>query len=171
MDFSTFEKFYVDNVNDKEIDINRHFLLIAGIISMRSPCIRRKYGAVIVKDNKIISTGCNTFPEGTEDKSLFPEGMKHKCAPEYCVRELINAQHGKDYQGTCDVIHAEVNAIMSANPSDVAGSNLYLIGFNYKTNEFISGIPCELCRPIIRNAKINRVITIQDNFKYIWYVY
>lgn len=154
-----FEKFYVNAINsDEKIDTDRHFCLMAGLVSMQSPCIRRKYGAVIVKDDRVISVGCNTFPKE----------IKTVCTKDDCIREQGNLPHGKGYQGTCNVIHAEVNAIINADPTDLIGSKLYLVGFDCKTNTFIAGLPCELCQPIIVNSKIERIITIQDNFNYIW---
>ena len=82
---------------------------MAAVVSLRSPCIRRKYGTVIVKDDRVVSVGCN----------MFPETIKKICIKADCKREQQDCQHGKGYQETCNVIHAEVNAIISANPSDL----------------------------------------------------
>ena len=59
----------------------------------------------------------------------------------------------------CAAVHSECNAIISGNPSDMAGADIYLIGFDVAKKSFIKAIPCEICLPMLINAKIRKVIT------------
>ena len=101
----------------------------------RSNCLRRKYGAVIVKDDEIIATGYNGVPRGEK----------------HC--EICSKQDSKDYANQCHSVHAEMNAIISAARRDMIGSILYLASDkpNAKT--------CDICRRLIINAGIAKVIT------------
>ncbi len=116
---------------------DKYYLSIADAVSKRSPCLRRQYGAVIVKNDEIISTGYNGVPRG----------VKH-C--ETCKRE--NAPRGENYF-SCPAVHAEANAIISAARRDMIGATLYL-ACNEK-----NAFPCKDCQRLIINAGISKVIT------------
>lgn len=117
-----------------------YYLNIAADVSRRSTCIRRQYGAVIVKNDEIIATGYNGSPRG-EDNC---------CDIGMCWREANNIPHGQQYE-KCVAVHAEQNAIISAARRDMIGATLYLAGFeNGKRIEHPK--PCEMCRRAIRNA-------------------
>lgn len=127
-----------------------YYLDIAKAVSGRSTCNRRQYGAIIVKDDRIISTGYNGSSRG--DVNCCDEGV--------CYREANGIPHGQQYE-KCRAVHAEANAIVNANPSDMVGATLYLAGF--ENGEVIANPqPCEMCERLIRNAQIKKVIVKGD---------
>ena len=95
-----------------------YYLNIAKAVAQRSTCLRRQYGAVIVKDDVIIATGYNGSARGDENC----------CDVGVCWREAHGVPHGQQYE-KCLAVHAEANAIISANGQDMIGSTLYLAGF------------------------------------------
>ena len=95
-----------------------YYLSIAAEVSKRSTCLRRQYGAVIVKNDEIVSTGYNGAPRG-EDNC---------CDIGTCWRERNNIPHGEQYE-KCVAVHAEQNAIISASRREMLGATLYLAGF------------------------------------------
>lgn len=143
-----FENFFFENCSGDRMNWDNYFLCIAAIISLRSTCLRRKYGSLIVKNNKIVSSGYNGAPCG----------MPHCTETGECYRETHNIPHGQQYE-KCNAVHSECNAIISGNPSDMAGADIYLIGFDVAKKSFIKAVPCEICLPMLINAKIRKVIT------------
>lgn len=122
-----------------------YYLGIAEAVAKRSTCLRRQYGAVIVKDDVIVSTGYNGSPRNVDNC----------CDVGSCWREQHNIPHGERYE-MCQAVHAEANAIINANRADMNGATLYLVGLeNGKRIE--KAEPCLLCRKLIRNAQIRRV--------------
>lgn len=126
---------------------DEYYLGIAASVTERSTCLRRRYGAVIVNNDEIIATGYNGSPRG--------EG--NCCDTGECWREAHNIPHGEQYE-KCVSVHAEMNAIISAARKDMVGSTLYLAGFD--GIESINAIPCTICRRLIKNAGIKRVVNI-----------
>lgn len=125
---------------------DEYYLGIAQAVAKRSTCIRRQYGAVIVKDDRIISTGYNGSARGEANC----------CDKSECWREKNNIPHGEQYE-KCQAVHAEANAIINGNPSDMIGATLYLAG--YENGELIEEPePCMMCRRLITNARIEKVI-------------
>ncbi len=125
------------------------FMEIAQAVSMRSTCLRRRYGAVIVsKDGRIVSTGYNGAP-------------RHRvncCDIGSCLREELKIKPGTHYE-LCRAVHAEANAIINGNPSDIEGSTLYLAGSEAATNAPTKNMrPCPMCKRLILNAQIARVV-------------
>ena len=120
---------------------DRYYLEIAYAVALKSTCLRKQYGAVIVKNNEIIATGYNGAPRGEEHCKVCS-----KC------------DHGKDMETylSCRSVHAEMNAIISAARKDMIGSTLYLVCRNIDVCQ-----PCEICRRLIKNAGIKQVITEQ----------
>jgi len=112
-----------------------YYLNIAEAVMQRSNCLRRKYGAVIVKDDEIIATGYNGAPRGEK----------------HC--EICSKQNSKDYENQCHSVHAEMNAIISASRRDMLGATLYL------ASDAPNPEPCDICRRLIKNAGIKEVIT------------
>lgn len=133
-----------------------YYLNIAKAVSLRSTCLRRKYGAVIVKNDEIISTGYNGAPRGSVNC----------CDNGKCERMRKNIPHGQRYE-ECVAVHAEANAIVSAARRDIIGSTLYLYGYDEISGCEIHGVPCIMCERLIQNAGIERVISI-DNIKDEW---
>lgn len=123
-----------------------YYLNIAAVVSRRSTCLRRQYGAIIVKDDEIIATGYNGSPRG--EPNCCDEGT--------CWREANNIPHGERYE-MCRAVHAEQNAIISASRRDMIGSTLYLVGF--ENDKVIKAEPCEICKKLIINSGIKEIIT------------
>ncbi len=127
---------------------SQYYLDIARAVAMRSTCLRRRFGAVIVKNDQIISTGYNGAPRQTAN--CIDLGC--------CIRQQRNIPSGQNYE-LCRAVHAEMNAVIHASRLELAGSDLYLLGLEVKTGELASPvIPCLLCKRVIINAGINRVI-------------
>lgn len=126
---------------------DEYYLGIAAEVSKRSTCNRRQYGAIIVKDDRIISTGYNGSARGDVNC----------CDEDACYREINGIPHGQQYE-KCRAVHAEANAIINANPSDMIGATLYLAG--YEDGMMIDHPrPCEMCARLIANAQIKNVVT------------
>lgn len=129
-------------------DKDQYFLKIAQDVALRSTCIRRQYGAVIVSTRgTIISTGYNGAPVGEPNC----------CDVGYCWREENNIPHGQRYEA-CKSTHAEQNAIISANPLDMEGATLYLAGWE-NGSLLQNPQPCKMCSRFIKNARIARVVS------------
>lgn len=128
---------------------NQYYLNIAKAVAMRSTCLRRQYGAVIVKNDEIIATGYNGAPRGESNC----------CDTGICYREAHNIPHGEQYE-KCVAVHAEQNAIISASRAEMIGSTMYLAGIENGVE--IEAAPCLICGRLIKNAGINNVITITD---------
>lgn len=133
----------MDNRTNKE----NYYLDIADAVLERSTCLRRKYGAIIVRSDEILSTGYNGAPRGRRNCSNL--GI--------CTREQMNIPSGERYE-LCRSVHAEMNAIISASRRDMLNGTLYLVGRDAKTGELIDAIPCTMCRRVIINAGLSEVI-------------
>ena len=132
----------------KLIDKENYYLDIAETVLERSTCLRRCYGAIIVKNDEIVSTGYNGAPRGR--KNCIDLG--------YCTREAMNIPSGERYE-LCRSVHAEMNAIISAARRDTLGSTLYLAGREAATGELLRhATSCSMCRRHIINAGIEKVI-------------
>ena len=127
---------------------DEYYLNIAEAVSARSTCLRRKYGAVIVKDDEIISTGYNGSPRGAKNCSDVG----------YCERDTKGIPHGERYE-MCPAVHAEANAIISASRRDMIGSTLYLAGQEADGTAIIDAKPCCMCYRLILNAGISAIVT------------
>ena len=126
----------------KRIDKENYYLDIAETVLERSTCLRRCYGAIIVKNDEIVSTGYNGAPRGRKN----------------CTREAMNIPSGQRYE-LCRSVHAEMNAIISAARRDTLGSTLYLAGREVSTGELLhDATSCSMCRRTIINAGIDRVV-------------
>lgn len=130
------------------IDKTNYYLDIAGTVLERSTCMRRHYGAIIVQDDEIVSSGYNGAPRG-----------RRNCGDlGYCAREALNIPSGERYE-LCRSVHAEANAIISAARSETLGATLYMVCKDPKTGELIPGsTSCSMCRRLIINAGIARVV-------------
>ena len=138
---------------EKKIGVNReskdtYYLNIARAVSMRSTCLRRQYGAVIVKNDRIVSTGYNGAARGEPNC----------CDIGQCWRELNNIPHGERYE-ECVAVHAEANAIIQASAEELEGATLYLYGGEDGSTIF-GAEPCKMCARMIKNAKIEKVISL-----------
>ena len=130
------------------IDKTNCYLDIAGTVLERSTCMRRHYGAIIVQDDEIVSSGYNGAPRGR--KNCGDLG--------YCAREALNIPSGERYE-LCRSVHAEANAIISAPRREVLGATLYMVCKDPETGALIPGsTSCSMCRRLIINAGISQVI-------------
>ena len=129
----------------KRPSIDEYYLGIAKSVSMRSTCIRKHYGAVIVNKGEIVSTGYNNPPRG--------EPHCYTCT---------KCKHGKDASTyiDCPAVHAEMNAIISASRNEMLDADLYLAGYDITGDKPVEceAWPCEICLRLIKNAGINRII-------------
>lgn len=132
----------------ERISKENYYLDIAETVIGRATCLRRCYGAIIVKNDEIISTGYNGAPRGR--KNCVDLGR--------CTREEMNVPQGQRYE-LCRSVHAEANAIISAARRDMVGGTLYLAGKNAATGELLHDTSsCSMCRRMIINAGLEKVI-------------
>lgn len=125
-----------------------YYLDIAQTVLERGTCLRRNFGAVIVRNDEIISTGYTGSPRG----------RKNCCDINNCIRERLSVPRGQRYE-LCRSVHAEANAIISASRRDMVDATLYLVGIDVKTGELVqNAAPCAMCKRLIINAGIDRVI-------------
>ena len=122
------------------------YLNCAEVFAYRSTCIKRKYGAVIVKDDVVISTGYNGAPRGVENC----------CDIGKCPRIERNMHQGDGY-GICRAVHAEANALLNCSRLQTIGADLYLSGVNPVDNSIHKAKPCPLCARMIIQAGIENV--------------
>lgn len=140
----------------KRIDKNNYYLDIATSALERSTCLRRKWGAVIVKDDEIISTGYNGAPRGRKNCTDIGK----------CIREELDIPRGERYE-LCRSVHAEQNAIISAPRSSMIGSTLYLVGIDAKTGKYVeNSMSCSMCKRFIINSGIKKIVIRDTKTKY-----
>ena len=125
-----------------------YYLDIAQTVLERATCLRRVYGAIIVKNDEIISTGYNGAPRG-----------RANCVDlGYCSREAMRVPRGERYE-LCRSVHAEANAIISASRRDMVGGTLYLVGRDAQTGELLGdATSCSMCRRMVINAGLSQVV-------------
>ena len=131
---------------NKRIEKDQYYVSIASDLYERSTCLRRKFGALIVKNDEIISTGYNGAPRKTV--SSLDHG--------WCWREKHHIPHGKNYE-MCRSVHAEMNAIISAARRDMLGGTMYIAGENVD-GAYCDAFPCVVCVRLIINAGIERLV-------------
>ena len=135
-----------------------YYLNIAREVSTRSTCLRRRYGAIIVKNDSIISTGYNGSPRCTKNCIDLGE----------CRREKLNIPRGQNYE-MCRAIHAEQNCIINASREQMIDSDLYLYGSEINGNMINNMEPCQICKKLIINSGIKNVICSNYEKKHIIY--
>lgn len=134
------------------VDKTNYYLDIAEAVLERGTCLRRNFGAIIVKNDEIISTGYVGAPRG----------RKNCCDLKYCTREKLNIPRGERYE-LCRSVHAEQNAIISADRRSMLDSTLYLVGKKFEDGNYVENArPCALCKRMIINAGIKQVV-VRDN--------
>ena len=137
-------------------DKQNYYLDMAQVALERSTCQRSSFGAVIAKNDVIISTGYNGAPRG-----------RANCIDlNYCIRQQRNVPRGTQYE-LCRAIHAEANAIIAASREEMIGSTLYLVGRDTQTGEIMRDADsCPMCKRQIINAGISQVVIRRDNDNY-----
>ena len=126
----------------QRIDKENYYLDIAQTVLERSTCLRRWYGAIIVRNDEIVATGYNGAPRS----------RANCCELGYCVREQMQVPRGERYE-LCRSVHAEANAIISASRNECIGGTLYLVGRDAATGKLLpDATSCSMCRRTIINA-------------------
>lgn len=131
------------------ISKDEYYLGIAREVSRRSTCFRRSIGAIIVRDDQIISTGYVGAPRKTRDS------LEHG----FCLRDRLNIPHGQRYE-LCRSVHAEQNTIINAARAGVSllGGDMFIYGQDPGTGQEIDAFPCFICKKMIINAGLSRVV-------------
>jgi dCMP deaminase len=140
----------------KRITKDEYYLNIAKEVAQRSTCFRRSIGAIIIRDDQIISTGYVGAPRKTKDS--FEHG--------FCLRDKLNIPHGQRYE-LCRSVHAEQNVIINAARAGVSllGGDMYIYGSIQGKEKPINALPCFICKKLIINAGLNRVICSTEDGK------
>ena len=129
-----------------------YYLDLAEMVSQRGTCLRRRFGAVIVKNDEVIATGYVGAPRGRQNCTDIGR----------CIREELQIPRGERYE-LCRSVHAEQNAIISASRNEMIGSSLFLTGIDAATGEYVENANCcSMCKRMIINSGIERVY-IRDN--------
>lgn len=133
-----------------------YYLDIAQTVATRSTCLRKKYGAIIVKNDVIVSTGyCGS-----------PRSRKNCCDIGSCIREDLNIPRGERYE-LCRSVHSEANAIIAASREQMIDSTLYQTCIDPSTHEIVSSVDCcQMCKRLIINAGINKVVFRESPTEY-----
>ena len=133
---------------EQRISKENYYLNIAETVLERATCLRRVFGAIIVKNDEIISTGYNGAPRG-----------RANCVDMgYCSREAMKVPRGERYE-LCRSVHAEANAIISASRRDMVGGTIYLVGRDARTGELLAdATSCLMCRRMVINAGLEKVV-------------
>jgi len=136
---------------EKRPSKSKYYLDIAQAIAQRSTCLRRKFGAVIVKDDQIVSCGYNGAPRGAPN--CIDIGK--------CAREELSVPAGERYE-LCRAVHAEANSVINAARSGVSvlGGTMYLYGENTDGSVSENLMPCQMCRRVIVNSGIEKVVVL-----------
>ena len=129
-------------------DKETYYMDIARMVAARSNCLRRQYGAVIVKNDEIIATGYNGSPRG-----------ELNCCDIGECKRTGHAHNDGDYR-ECQSVHAEMNAIISAARAEMIGATLYLCGM--EDGKTIDAEPCPICNRLIKNAGINQIVLSKE---------
>ena len=141
------------NINkETRISKDMYYLGIAEAVLVRSTCLRRKYGAVIVNNDEVISTGYNGSPRGEINC----------CDCGECEREKLNIPKGERYE-LCVAVHAEQNAIISASRDQMKSAIIYIVGKETATGKYANPAPCLICRRFIKNSGIKRCVGLTED--------
>lgn len=137
-------------------DKHNYYLDIAETVLERGTCLRRNYGAIIVKNDEIISTGYSGAPRGRVNCSDLG----------YCMREKLSVPRGERYE-LCRSVHAEQNACIHAARRDMIDATIYLVGWDVKIGNYVENAnSCTMCKRIIINSGISKVVIRDDKDKY-----
>ena len=140
----------------ERISKTNYYLDIAQTVASRSTCLRKKYGAIIVKNDVIIATGfCGS-----------PRGRQNCCDRGTCIREELNIPRGERYE-LCRSVHAEANAIIAASREQMLDATMYEACVSPETGEIITNIDsCQMCKKLIINAGISQIIYRDSKTEY-----
>jgi len=137
-------------------DKENYYLDIAETVLERGTCLRRNFGAIIVKNDQIISSGYTGAPRG----------RKNCIDLKICIRENLGIPRGERYE-LCRSVHAEANAIVHASRNDMLESKIYLVGKDAKNHEYIKDASsCSMCKRLIINSGIKEIIIRNNQEKF-----
>ena len=140
----------------KRVDKHNYYLDIAETVIERGTCIRRNFGAIIVKNDEIVSTGYTGAPRGRENC----------CTAGVCIREKLAIPRGERYE-LCRSIHAEANAIIAAARERMLGATIYMACVDAKSGELMAGTSsCMMCKRLVINAGISQVVVRDTKDEY-----
>ena len=143
----------------ERVSKENYYLDIAQTVAERSTCLRRCYGAIIVKDDTIVSTGYNGAPRGRKNCSDLG----------YCMREKLQIPRGERYE-MCRSLHSEANAIIAAARERMLGATLYMCCIDPVSHEVVGGTcSCAMCKRMIINAGIETGVVREDKENYTVY--
>lgn len=134
---------------------DQYYLNIARVVSARSTCLKVAMGAIIVKEDQIIAAGYAGAPRHTKSSS------EHG----FCLRKKLNIPSGTQYE-MCRSVHAEQNAIINAARAGVSllGGDIFIYGESRETDQAINAFPCFICKKMLINCGLKRVVTsVKDN--------
>ena len=138
---------------------HNYYLDIAQTVAERSTCLRKMFGAIIVKDDVIVSTGYNGAPRGRKNCNDLG----------YCMRDKLNIPRGERYE-LCRSVHAEANAIIAAPRDRMLGATIYMVCVDPKDGSIVGGTSsCMMCKRMVINAGITTVVVrdTKDEFRII----
>lgn len=140
----------------ERVSKHNYYLDIAQTVAERATCLRKKYGAIIVKNDTIISTGYNGAPRGRQNCTDLG----------FCMRNKLNIPRGERYE-LCRSVHGEANAIIAASREQMLGATLYMACINAETGELEPGTTsCMMCKRMVINAGISTVVVRDDKDNY-----
>ena len=132
----------------ERVSKHNYYLDIAQTVAERSTCLRKKFGAIIVKNDSILSTGYNGAPRGRKNCSDLGE----------CMRDKLQIPRGERYE-LCRSVHSEANAIIAASREQMLGATLYMACVDPVTGELVPGTnSCMMCKRMIINAGISTLV-------------
>ncbi len=138
------------------VDKHNYYLDIAETVIERGTCLRRNFGAIVVKNDEIVSTGYTGAPRGRQNC----------CNTGICIRQELNVPRGERYE-LCRSVHAEANCIISASRQEMIDATLYLVGKEVSTGELIpDASSCSMCKRLIINSGIKEVIIRNTKTEY-----
>ena len=140
----------------ERVSKDNYYLDIAQTVAERGTCLRRLFGAIIVKNDTIVSTGY----------AGAPRGRQNCCDLKFCYREKLNIPRGERYE-LCRSVHAEANAIIAASREETMGATLYLACIAPDTHELLGGTTsCSMCKRMVINAGIEKVVVRDTKDQY-----
>ncbi len=143
----------------ERVSKTNYYLDIAQTVAERGTCLRRCFGAIIVKNDSIISTGYNGAPRGRKNCSDMG----------FCRREQMHIPRGERYE-LCRSVHAEANAIIAASRENMIGSTLYMACIDPKSGDVCGGVTsCAMCKRQVINAGIKEVVVRENATEYTVY--
>ena len=133
-------------------DKMNYYLDMADAATGRGTCLRRNFGAIVVKNDEIVATGYTGAPRGRQNC----------CDLKRCIRQELGLKRGERYE-LCRSVHAEANCIISAARRDMIGGTLFLVGHEVDNGNYVeNAAPCAMCKRLIINAGIEKVV-VRDN--------